>query len=169
METILPALDRQGKEYRRFLALQMHGQGLKQAQIAKALGVSEGAVSQWFKAVKEQGVEALKSHPAPGQTPLLSVEQKQQLAAMLEQNAEVFGFRGNFWSRGRVQKLIEEEFGVHYHVSHMSRLLKQLGFSRQKPQKRARQQDPEAVAEWQQVRWPALKKSAGKKPEPPSS
>ena len=168
METNLPALDRQGKEYRRFLAWQMHEQGLTQAQIARALGVSEGAVSQWFKAVKEQGLEALKSHPAPGQTPLLSAEQKQQLATMLEQSAEDFGFRGNFWSRGRVQKLITEEFGVHYHVSHMSRLLKQLGFSRQKPQKRARQQDAEAVAAWHEKRWPALKKNASKKRARPS-
>lgn len=152
METILPALDRHGKEYRRFLAWQMHEQGLTQAQIARTLGVSEGAVSQGFKAVKEQGIEALQSHPAPGQTPLLSAQQKQELAAMLERSAEAFGFRGNFWNRPRVQKLIADEFGVHYHVSHMSRLLKQLGFSRQKPQKRARQQDEQAVEQWKQVR-----------------
>lgn len=169
METILPPLDRQGKEYRRFLAWQMHEQGLTQAQIARTLAVSEGAVSHWFKAVREQGIDALKSHPAPGQTPLLSEAQKQQLAAMLERSAEAFGFRGNFWSRGRVKKLIQDEFGVLYHVSHMSRLLKQLGFSLQKPAKRARQQDREAVAAWQQKRWPTLKKSAKKKPEPLSS
>lgn len=169
METILPALDRQGKEYRRFLAWQMPEQGLSQAQIARTLAVSEGAVSHWFKAVSEQGLEALKSHPAPGQTPLLCDEQKLQLAGMLERSAEEFGFRGNFWSRPRVKKLIFDEFGVRYHVSHMSRLLKQLGFSLQKPAKRARQQDREAVAAWQQQRWPALKKSVEKTKERLSS
>jgi transposase len=88
---------------------------------------------------------------------------------MLEQGAQAFGFLGNLWTRPRVQKLIKEQFGVVYHVSYLSELLAKLGFTRQKPQKKARQQDAEAVAAWQEQRWPELKKSARRKHARPSS
>src|SRR5579884_2110404 len=158
MEASLPALSPEAKEYRRFVAWQMHQQGIKQCQIAQTLGVTQGAVSQWLKAAREGGLEAIKNHPPPGAPSRLSEEDKQQLAAMLEQGAEAFGFVGNLWTRARVQKLIKDEFGVSYHVSYLSELLTNLGFTRQKPAKRARQQDAEAVEAWQQQRWPELKK-----------
>lgn len=158
METTLPILSPEAKEYRRFVAFRMHQQGIKQCQIAQTLGVTQGAVSQWLKAAREGGLEALKNHPPPGATPRLSEEDKQQLVALLEQGAQAFGFMGNLWTRARVQKLIKEQFGVLYHVSYLSELLAKLGFTRQKPKKKARQQDPEAVAAWHKQRWPELKK-----------
>lgn len=169
METPLPELSAKAKEYRRFVAWQMHQQGIKQSQIAQTLGVTQGAVSQWIKAAREGGLQALKNHPPPGATPRLSQEDKQALVAMLEQGAQAFGFLGTLWTRKRVQKLIKDEFGVLYHVSYLSELLRQLGFTRQKPAKKARQQDEQAVKAWQQERWPALKKSVRKKGAPPSS
>jgi len=169
METSLPELSPEAKEYRRFVAWQMHQQGIKHSQIAQTLGVTQGAVSQWMKAAKEGGLEALKNHPPPGANPRLSQEDKQRLIALLHQGAEAFGFVGNLWTRPRVQKLIKDEFGVSYHVSYLSALLRQLGFTRQKPKKKARQQDEQALETWQQERWPALKKSASKKSARPSS
>ena len=158
METSLPAFSPEAKEYRRFVAFRMHQQGIKQSQIAQTLGVTQGAVSQWMKVARQGGLEALKNHPPPGATPRLSEEDKQQLVALLEQGAEAFGFLGNLWTRPRVQKLIQDEFGVRYHVSYLSELLAKLGFTRQKPAKKARQQDEQAVAAWQEQRWPELKK-----------
>lgn len=169
METSLPKLSPEAKEYRRFVAWQMHQQGIQQSQIALTLGVSQGAVSQWLKAAREGGLEALKNHPAPGATPRLSAQDKQHLVALLEQGAERLGFIGNLWTRARVQKLIKDEFGVAYHKTYLSELLRNLGFSVQKPVKKARQQDPEALATWQKERWPALKKSANKSSARPSS
>jgi transposase len=48
--------------------------------IAAALGVTGGAVSQWLKRAREQGVEALRRHPAPGRQPRLTAEQLAHLA-----------------------------------------------------------------------------------------
>lgn len=53
-------------------AWELHEQGWKQKDIAAALGVSEGAVSQWFTKAKEQGKQALRHQPAPGATPKLT-------------------------------------------------------------------------------------------------
>ena len=63
------------REARRYRAWEMKQQGWKQQDIARALAVSESAVSQWLKRGREQGVTSLKSHPGPGPQPKLSTEQ----------------------------------------------------------------------------------------------
>lgn len=82
------------REERRMQVWKLHEQGWKQKDIATALGVTEGAVSQWFKKVREQGVEALKHQPPPGAQPKLGAEQRAQLPNLLRRGAEAFGFRG---------------------------------------------------------------------------
>jgi transposase len=103
--------------------------------------------------------------PRPGARPLLSTEQLAQLVALLLEGSEAFGFRGEVWTCRRVAHVIKDQFGVHYHPAHVSRLLKQLGWSPQKPIVRATQRDEAAIAEWYDQRWPALKKSAYAKDE----
>src|SRR5712692_8510131 len=118
------------REGRRMRAWELHEQGWKQKDIAAALGVSEGAVSQWFKKAKAQGAEALRHQPAPGATPKLSPEQRAQLPALLAKGAEAFGFRGQVWTTERVAQMIKQTFGVSYHPAHCSRLLRRINYSR---------------------------------------
>jgi len=145
-------------EGRRLRAWELHQQGWPQTRIAEALGVTQGAVSQWLHRAALQGVAALRDHPAPGARPRLGPEQRTQLVALLLEGAEAFGFRGEVWTCRRVAQVIDEQFGVHYHPAHVSRLLQQLGWSPQKPLVRASQRDDAAVAAWYTERWPALKK-----------
>ena len=62
------------------------------------------------------------------------------------------------WTCQRVAHLIKREFGVGYHPAHVSRILKKLGFSLQKPDRLADQRDEDAIQEWTENRWPELKK-----------
>src|SRR5437879_2345268 len=94
------------REGRRMRAWQLHKQGWKQKDIAAALGVTEGAVSQWVKKAKAQGVEALRHQPPPGAKPKLSPEQQAQLPILLAQGAEAFGFRGRIWTTEGVAQMI---------------------------------------------------------------
>ncbi len=144
-------------------AWELHEQGWKQKDIAKALGVSEGAVSQWFKKAKAQGVEALRHQPPPGRQAQLSPEQMEQLPTLLAQRAEAFGFRGQVWTTARVVEMIRQQFGVSYHRAHASRLLRRIKHSRQKPIQKATQRDEAAIAAWKEEQWPALKKRPKKK------
>jgi len=144
-------------------AWELHEQGWKQKDIAAALGVSEGAVSQWFKKAKEQGVQALRHQPPPGAKPRLSPEQMAQLPALLALGAEAFGFRGQVWTTARVVEMIKHQFGVSYHRAHGSRLLRRIKQSRQKPIQKATQRDEAAIATWKKERWPALKKRPRRK------
>ena len=77
---------------------------------------------------------------------------------LLERGAEAHGFRGELWTCERVAIVIRREFGVSYHPAHVSRLLKTLKQSLQKPQRRANQRDEEAIEHWKEERWPQLKK-----------
>jgi transposase len=146
------------KEGRRRRAWELHEQGWKQKEIAAALGVSKGAVSQWLTRARTQGVEALRRHPAPGRQPKVSPEQLAQVPAILAKGAEAFGFRGQVWTTGRVAAVMKRELGVSYHPAHWSRLLRSLKQSVQKPVQRASQRDEAAIKGWKDEQWPALKK-----------
>src|SRR5215471_8170632 len=95
------------KEWRRRRAWELSQQGWKQKNIAVALGVSKGAVSQWLKRGRTQGVEALRRHLAPGPQTKLSAEQLAQLPEVLARGAEAFGYRGQVWTTKRVAEVIK--------------------------------------------------------------
>jgi transposase len=146
------------REGRRRRAWELKQQGWKQKAIAAALGVTKGAVSQWMRRVREGGVEALRRHKASGPIPKLTTEQVAQLPILLAPGAEAFGYRGQVWTTRRVADLIHRTFGVRYHPAHISRLLRAVRWSVQKPIQRATQRNEAAIEAWQQERWPALKK-----------
>jgi transposase len=146
------------REGRRLRAWELHQQGWSQKAIAAALGVTAGAVSQWFTRATEGGVAALRRQPPPGATPKLSHEQRTQLPGLLSQGATHYGFVGDVWTQPRVAEVIRREFGVRYHPSHVGRLLKALGWSRQCPIQRATQRDEAAIQRWRDETWPRLKK-----------
>jgi transposase len=159
MEKTLSSQAKDWREGRRLRALELKERGWKQTKIADALGVTEGAVSQWMKrAREEEGVEGLRHKPPPGATPRLSDQERARLPELLARGAEAHGFRGEVWTCERVAQVIRREFGVSYHPAHVSRLLKALRQSLQKPQRRAEQRDEEAIERWKQKKWPSLKK-----------
>ncbi len=157
------------REARRLRAWDLAKAGWKQCKIGEALGVSEGAVSQWLKQAREAGVEALYSQPVPGPSKRLSDVQRTQLPALLKKGAPSFGFRDEVWTRGRVAKLIEREFGIVYSPRHVGRILEEVGWTRQKPVPRASQRNEERIEQWQETDWPALKKRPPEKNGPSSS
>ena len=111
-----------------------------------------------MKRAREEGVEGLKHKPPPGATPRLSEEDRAKLPELLARGAEAHGFRGDVWTCERVARVIRREFGVSYHPAHVSRLVRALGLSLQKPARRADQRDEEAIERWKENRWPELKK-----------
>src|SRR5512146_1664370 len=95
------------KEGRRMRAFELKEQGWKQIEIAKALGVTRGAVSQWLSRAREGGgIEALRRHPAPGRTPRLTKDQLARLPELLAKGAEYYGFVGQVWTGNRVAIVI---------------------------------------------------------------
>src|SRR5712671_6573424 len=102
------------REGRRLLAWKLFQQGWCQRQIALALGVTEGAVSQWFSQARQAGSSALHGRTHPGPQPRLSPEEQARVPALLRQGAPAFGFRGDRWTLKRIREVIRREFGVTY-------------------------------------------------------
>ena len=148
------------KERRRLHAIELKGEGWKQREIAIALDVSEGAVSRWLKVSEVQGKESLCARPHPGRPPELSNLEKRQIPDLLSHGAEAYGFCGDVWTCLRVRKIIQREFGVSYHKSHVARLLKELNWTPQRPIERASQRDEIEITRWRQEIWLEMKKKA---------
>ena len=146
------------REGRRRRAWELKQAGWKQTEIAAALGVTSGAVSQWLTRARADGVEeGLRAHPASGRPPKLSPEQRAQLPALLDRGAEASGFRGQVWTGKRVGEVIRRTCGVTADPSQVGRLLQTLGDRVQRPVERATQRDEAASRGWWEHRGPALK------------
>lgn len=148
------------KERRRLQALELQRQGWRQKDIATALGVTKGAVSQWLAASFRTGRAALLARPHTGRPAELTSEEKWVIPELLSHGAEAYGFRGAVWTTSRVGKVLEWEFGVSYHKSHIARLLKEVNWTPQMPLAQATQRDEVAIARWRSEVWEELKKSA---------
>ena len=146
------------REGRRLRAWELFQMGWRQKSIAEALGVTKGAVSLWIKRAKGGGVENLR-HRKPSDAPRrLTHEQRARIPELLAQGPESFGFRGEIWTQPPVTEVIRRQFNVSYHPSQVGRILKDCGWSRQKPVRRATQRDEAGIQRWKEERWPQLKK-----------
>jgi transposase len=152
-------------EERRLRAWALHQAGWTGKAIAEAFGVTEGAVSQWLTRARAGGEAALRRRIAPGPTPKLTAEQRARLPQLLAYGAEAYGFLGEVWTTERVATVIQREFGVRYHPTHVGRLLRACGWSVQRPVRRATQRDEAAIQHWVEQTWPQIKK----KPTPRSA
>jgi transposase len=154
------------REGRRLRAWELHQQGWSQTRIAQALGITQGAVSQWFKRAQAEGATALRRRLAAGSRPRLTPEQSAQVPGLLGRGPEAYGLRGQIWTCARVGLVIKRSFGVSYHPAHISRLLKRLRFSLQRPIRRARQRKPAVIQDWRDTQAKALKKKPTPSSEP---
>lgn len=109
---------------------------------------------------EQGGLRALVGHPRPGRPCRLDGEQRGRIPDFLWHGAEAYGFRGEVWTCLRVVDVLEEEFGVRYSKSQVSRLLKALGWTPQIPVTRAIQRNETAIRRWQAEAWPKIRQQA---------
>lgn len=157
-----PFPGRDVREWRRFRAVELHDLGWVEVDIAQALDVSKGTVSRWLMVAETVGPEALMSRLSAGCPPKLTAAQLGMLPELLWHGAEAYGFRGEVWTCARIGQVIRREFGVAYHKDHVSRLMKELGWTPQIPITRAIQRDEVAIEHWRVTVWPELRRKAAK-------
>lgn len=150
-------------ERRRLKALRLLEKGLSEAEVARQVGVHRQSVNRWGQQAASGGRDSLKHPGRAGRKPLLTGEQLVALEQALLRGPEAFGYETNLWTSARVADLIESEFGVTYHPSHVWKLLGQRGWSCQRPTGRAVERDEAAIRTWKRVTWPALKKKPKKR------
>ena len=143
---------------RRMRAMAMLDQGRSQAQVARELGVTPSAVCQWAKARRQRGDPALEAKPHPGPKPKLTDPQLRQLEKLLLPGPRKQGYPTELWTLRRVAEVVEKHFAVTYDPSGIWHVLRRMGWSAQKPERRARERDEHAIATWRKKDWPRIKK-----------
>jgi transposase len=154
-----PAEQRAARESRRLQAAELFAQGHTQAEVARQLGVSPQAVSRWHARLEQGGVEALRSRGPTGPDPKLSDVQLAKVEQALLQGAKAAGFQTDLWTLERIGVVVTQLTGVRHHPGHIWKLLRQrLGWTLQRPERRAIERDEEAIARWVAHEWPRIKK-----------
>jgi transposase len=145
-------------ERRRLAAARLLRQELSQSEVARRVGVHRQSVSRWAGELEQSGVGGLRRAKRTGRPPKLSAAQLRDREQALKRGPEACGFATGRWTARRVRDLIEYRTGVRYHEDHVWRILRQLGWSCQRPVGRAWERDAAAIRHWQQYRWPRIKK-----------
>lgn len=146
-------------ERRRRRAIALLEQGFQPVEVASQLGVDRRSVRRWKAAYQKGGEAAIEARVAPGRPSALDDKAKARLERILLKGAKAAGFPTDLWTGPRVAELIAERFGVEYHVDHIGRLLRGMGWSPQKPTRRAVERDEAAIKQWVKSDWPRVKKT----------
>ncbi|HEV8454717.1 MAG TPA: winged helix-turn-helix domain-containing protein [Gemmatimonadales bacterium] len=145
-------------EKRRRTAVQLLRGGRTLAAVAGQIHASVSSVFRWWQVYQREGRRGLRAKPAPGRPPGLSPVQRGKLVQLLVKGPLRAGYRTDLWTLARVAALIHREFGIRYHPGHVWKLLTSLGWSCQKPERRAVERDEAAIARWKHNEWPRIKK-----------
>ena len=143
---------------RRVRAARLLQAGHKPAKVAKIVGAPRQTVYRWKGVLEAEGIDALRDMSKGGRPAFLGAEELVRLQIALMEGPTAHGFGTPLWTIKRVRVFIERQFGVRYSDVHVWRLLGQMGFSSQKPERRALERDETAIEDWKKRVWPGLKK-----------
>ncbi len=155
-------------EWRRKLAVQRVLEGYSTEEVAAFLGIDTSSVRRWRAQFQAQGWGGLSARPVPGRPPRLSCTQEKIVRRWLSGPATEHGFVTELWTAPRLAAVIAETFGVTFHPDYLTVWLRTRNYSPQKPQRVAREHNPEPIAAWLERDWPRIKKKppASKRPWP---
>ncbi len=140
----------------------MFRRGKSQAEVAQALDVSPQSASRWYALWRDGGRKALIGAGRAGRLPRVTDEQLARVVGALKAGPSANGFSTELWTLKRVADVIESVTGVRYSTSQTWDILRQrLGWSRQRPARRALERNDEAIANWVANDWPRIKKVPG--------
>jgi transposase len=145
---------------RRVRAARLFEAGASQAEVARRLDVSRVSAMRWHRTWKAKGKKALTATRPLGRPSRLTSKELKRIEKALLAGPSAHGYNTDLWTLPRMATVIEREVGVQYHPGHVWRVLRDLGWSLQRPAKRARERDEEAIRHWKKERWPRLKKTS---------
>ena len=122
------------------------------------VGASESSVHRWRKLARA-GPRGLAPKPRGGRQRRLTPAQHQRLEQLLLQGAKAHGWSNELWTASRVTEVIRRHLDCEYHPEHVRKILKQrLGWTSQRPERRARERDEAEIARWKREEFPRIKK-----------
>lgn len=144
---------------RRLKAIKLLQAGYGKAEVARRVKAHESSIGRWATHHRAKGSESLLPQDVPGRPSKLSPTQSKSLLRCLSKSSLAFGYVSDYWTLQRIRQLIRDKFQVRYRLNGVWYLLQRLGWSCQKPQRRAVQRDENEIAHWKRYVWPQIKKT----------
>jgi len=158
MSRYSPRMDLAQRAERRKEAVRRLRAGESAAVIAMHLGVAINSVYEWGKRARLEGLRSLSTRPGRGRPPKLSRERWAELRRLVLRGPRACGFERELWTLPMIKELVEDRFGVEYHEDHLSKFVRRLGLSVQRPMVRARERDEKAIKRFVEAEFPAIEK-----------
>jgi transposase len=155
---------------RRRRSLSLLDEGFSLHEVARRVGCHASSVMRWRDEYEKRGEESFAVRFSPGRPPRLTERHLKRLGSLLLKGAVANGYRTEIWTTKRIAEVIAREWRVRYHPDHIGRLMAKLGWTHQKPTRRAAERNEEAIRRWVSEEWPRVKKTPlGWVPISPSS
>jgi len=143
---------------RRERAIGLLQEGHTLAAVAEKVRVNIRSVQRWKRSFQIEGLAGIHAQTSSGRPHRLSEENKECLTKTLLDGAKASGFPTDLWTCQRVTDVIRRQFGIQYHFCHVSRILHSLGWSPQRPTRRALKRNEEEIKRWVNEECPRIKK-----------
>lgn len=148
---------RMEQQWMRMQGVKMVRAGIAATTVAQFFGVSVRAVFKWVAAFSDGGQNALLAKDGAGRPPKLKPEQMQWLAkTVCDHTPDQLKFEFGLWTLKLIGQLIERQFQMKLSLPTLSKIMRQLGFTAQRPLYRATQQDATLVQRWRTEDYPKL-------------
>lgn len=145
----------------RMQAIKAMKNGVSPETIAKVMGVNPRSVYRWLAAYASGGQKALEAKPIPGRTPKVMPAQMRWLAETIRHDTpQQYQFGFALWTLALVGEVLHRKFNIRLSSGSVSRLMRILGFTAQRPLYRAWQQDAKLVERWRVETFPSLQAEA---------
>ena len=144
-------------ERRRRLAIDRLRDGYSQQEVADFLGVNVRTIRKWWQRYQKRGPDGLNAKPHPGRPRKLRRAQEAQILRWLRKNPKSFGFATELWTAPRMAQVIKRKFGIDFHPRYLNQWLAERKITPQKPQRKARERNDEAIERWKKNDWPRIK------------
>lgn len=157
-----PSVRTKALEKRRLEAGKLFTQGRSQAWVAKHFAVSRPAAWAWYWAWKKKGESGLKSRGRSGAPTKVTKRDLQKIETYLLKGPQFQGYATDIWTLERIAKLVRKLTGVSYHPGHVWRILRDMRWTAQKPETRARERNEGKIKQWMREEFPRIKKKGSK-------
>lgn len=158
MKNHISSLSREKREQVRLKAARLFRQGISQAEIARKLKATPAAVSYWHETWEKQGIRGLKSKGHPGFESRLGEAKRLMFKKAILNGPQKFGFETNLWTLPRLTAVLKKVSGFTCSDVWTWHIVRDLGFTPQKPQVKAKERNEKAIAKWKTKTLPGLKK-----------
>jgi transposase len=156
-------LSAEGKEALRVRVVRQVADGASPEELASTLDINPRTVYRWLAKYRDGGEEALREQPKSGRPPALNWAEMCWLAKLVREHTPLdFGFASELWTLAIIGEVISQEFGVRLSSASVGRIMRSLGFTPQRPLRRACEQDPALVAAWKEEEFPQIQEKARK-------